>query len=98
MAHIVQAFSQLQAGAATEDDTSHGIYYVFGYYYKNHAQIENKPIQLEELLQQQPNPEKPATAFTTLLIDPDPTKTCKTGKNKHMKCKDFCLHYCISWC
>jgi len=34
------------------------------------------------MLQQQPNPEKPATAFTTFLIDSDPEKTCKTRKKQ----------------
>jgi len=60
--------------------------------------VENKLIKLGEILQQQPDPEKPTTAFTTFLIDPDPKKRVKQEKNKHMKCKEFCLHYYITWC
>ena len=83
MPHIVQAFSRVQklrAGSATEDDTNCGTHYVFGEYYKNHDQVENKLIKLGEILPQQPDPEKPTTAFTTFLIDLDPKKTCKTKK------------------
>jgi len=39
--------------------------------------VENK---LGEILVQQPDPEKPTTAFTTFLIDPDPKKHVKQEK------------------
>jgi len=34
--------------------------------------VENKLIKLGEILAQQPDPDKPTTAFTTFLIDLDP--------------------------
>jgi len=59
---------------------------VFGKKYKRESQYESKLIALGELLQKQPDPDMPRTAFTMYLVDPDPTKTCTTGKNKPMKC------------
>jgi len=86
MPHIVQGFSQvrkLKVGSATENDNDRGTHYVFGEEYLNHAQVEAKLIKLGKILQKQPDPDKPRTAFMTFLIDSDPKQTCKTKKKAH---------------
>ncbi len=94
MAHLVQGFSwvrKLRSGARTEEDSDCGIHYVFGETYRNQEQVETKLSMLRRKLQQQPDPGKPTTAFSTYIIEPDPknkNKT-KTGKSRHMKCKVF---------
>ena len=93
MPHIVQGFSRvrkLKVGSATENDNDRGTHYVFGEEYLNHAQVEAKLIKLGKILQNQPDPDKPRTAFTTFLIDSDPKQTCKTEKNKLTRCEVFC--------
>ncbi len=86
---------KLKSDAATEDDT--GAHYMFGEQYKRESQFEHKLIQLGELLQKQPDPEKPKTAFNSLLVYPDPENNSKTGKNRHMKCVECCLLYNFIW-
>jgi len=49
MAHLVQGFSwmrKLWSGARTEEDSDHGVHYVFGETYRNQEQVEAKLIKL----------------------------------------------------
>jgi len=91
MAHLVQGFSQvrkLRSRARTEEDSDHGIHYVFGETYRNQEQVEAKLMKLGRLLQQQPDPGKPTTAFSTYIIEPD-AKKAKQGISWHTKCVVF---------
>jgi len=92
MPHIVQGFSRvrkLKVGSATENDNDRETHYVFGEEYLNHAQVEAKLIKLGKILQNQPDPDKPRTAFTTFLIDSDPKQTCKTEKKSSRDARCF---------
>jgi len=85
MPHLVQGLScvqKLNSKAGSKNDADRGTHYVFGEQYKRDSRYEAKLIEIGELLQKQPDPDKPRTAFSTYLIDPDPTKTCKTGKKQ----------------
>ncbi len=72
---------KLRLGARTEEDSDHGICYVFGESYRNQEQVEAKLIKLGRLLQQQPDPRRPTTAFSTYIIEPDP-KNRKQNQNR----------------
>ncbi len=82
---------KLWSGARTEEDSDHGVHYVFGETYRNQEQVEAKSLSLEDLLQWQPDPRRPTTAFSTYIIELDPknkNKT-KTGKKQAHKCDVF---------
>ena len=85
MAHLVQGFSQVRklwSGARTEEDSDHGVHYVFGETYRNQEQVEAKLIKLGRLLQRQPDPGRPTTAFSTYIIEPDSKNKNKTKTGK----------------
>jgi len=83
MAHLIQGFSwvrKLRSGATSEDDCR--IHYVFGETYRREEQVEAKLKKIGELLQRQPDPRKPRTAFNTYIIEPDPKNKNKTTTGK----------------
>jgi len=89
MPYIVQGFFlvwRLKVGSATENDDDRGTHDVFREEYLNHAQVEANLIQLEKMLQKQPDPDKPRTTFMTYLTDSDPKQTCKTEKSSDARC------------
>jgi len=85
MAHLVQGFSRvrkLRSGAKTEEDSDRGIHYVFGEAYRMKEQVEGKLRKIGRLLQRQPDPGRPTTAFDSYIIDPDPKNKNKTKTGK----------------
>jgi len=73
MPHLVQGLSsarKLKLDAETEDAI--GAHYVFGEQNKRESQCEHKVIHLGELLQKQPDLDKPKTVFNSFLVNPDP--------------------------